>query len=89
MAKTYQHPYPEHDKLAKIRDKSQAIGEFLEWLQEKGIHLGRYVDDYSTHMDTLDSQTNDLLAEYFEIDLNVLEDEKRAMLDAQRAANDA
>lgn len=27
--------YPEHEKLAKVKDKSQAIGEFLEWLQER------------------------------------------------------
>lgn len=24
--------YPEHDKLSAIKDKSQSIGEFLEWL---------------------------------------------------------
>ena len=25
--------YPEHDKLQKIKDKSQVCGEFLEWLK--------------------------------------------------------
>lgn len=25
--------YPEHDKLAKIKDESQSIGLFLDWLQ--------------------------------------------------------
>lgn len=31
---------PEHDKLAAVRHKSQAIGEFLEWLQdEKHVEL--------------------------------------------------
>ena len=25
--------YPEHEKLAKIKDQSQAIGDFLEWLR--------------------------------------------------------
>lgn len=29
--------YPEHDKLRAIRDKSQAIGEFLDWLEEGGL----------------------------------------------------
>ena len=24
--------HPEHDKLTLVRDKSQTIGEFLEWL---------------------------------------------------------
>jgi len=27
--------YPEHDKLHKVADKSQAVGDFLEWLQNK------------------------------------------------------
>lgn len=33
-------PYPEHEKLDEIKDQSQAIGEFLEWLgREKSIEL--------------------------------------------------
>jgi methionyl-tRNA synthetase len=31
--------YPEHDKLAKVSDYSQAQGEFLAWLQEQGVQL--------------------------------------------------
>ena len=34
--------YPEHVKLGKVHDKSQACGEFIKWLHEKGYHLGRY-----------------------------------------------
>lgn len=29
--------YPEHEKLRAIQDKSQAIGEFLDWLQDGGF----------------------------------------------------
>lgn len=29
--------YPEHEKLRAISDKSQAIGEFLEWLETGGL----------------------------------------------------
>ncbi len=32
--------YPEHDKISKIREKSQAIGEFLEWLQSGDANDG-------------------------------------------------
>lgn len=40
--------YPEHVKLGRIKDKSQACGEFLEWLLgEKGYTLGKY----HTHTD--------------------------------------
>lgn len=41
--------YPEHEKLAKVKDKSQACGEFLEWLLgPQRYQLGQYhehVDD--------------------------------------------
>jgi hypothetical protein len=33
--------YPEHDKLQAVKDKSQAIGAFLEWLGEQGLELCR------------------------------------------------
>jgi hypothetical protein len=37
--------YPEHDKLSKIQEQTQAIGEFLEWLTSQGIHLMRWRED--------------------------------------------
>lgn len=34
--------YPEHEKLKRVSDKSQAIGEFLEWLTgTRGVELMR------------------------------------------------
>jgi hypothetical protein len=115
--------YPEHEKLSKIADASQACGEFLEWLGEQGYHLGRF----HTHSDgcmqahgeghTPDNprcpswlgaclmEPNDqirtcgfrdselypspvnlqrLLAQFYNIDENKLEAEKRAMLEALR-----
>jgi len=43
MTADTESPYPEHAKLEKVKSRSQAIGEFLAWLQqEKGIFLGRY-----------------------------------------------
>lgn len=33
--------YPEHDKLHAIHERSQAIGEFLEWLNSEGVFLCR------------------------------------------------
>ena len=87
-------PFPEHEKLAKVADTSQLIGEFLEWLPTSGIHLAMWlmhVDEdgdeeerlvYSPH------SIHQVLAEYYEIDLNKLEDEKVAMLEAQRRLNE-
>lgn len=35
--------YPEHEKMKAIKDKSQAIGEFLEWLDtEKNYEIAHY-----------------------------------------------
>lgn len=134
--------YPEHEKMAAVKDHSQAIGEFLEWLSserelyicQNGIMdeapvywtddavLLKYGDDRKTWMDAakqegvLDEKVTsffhardelrfkvhhyepyersgfypagirieDLLAEYFDIDLKKIDLEKQAMLDAIR-----
>ncbi len=74
--------YPEHEKLEKIRDKSQLIGEFLEWLNEEQ-HLFICEEDTGSYENAfvLFSFSNEvLLARYFDIDLDKLEQEKRQML---------
>lgn len=85
-----QPEYPEHEKLAKIKDKSQAIGEFLEWAEEKGWHLAEWVGSphpFEDRMVPIQPGMIDVLAEYFDIDQDILEAEKRAMLDEIRKAN--
>ena len=90
--------YPEHQKLQAVREKSQAIGEFLEWLRNaKGFRLAQWmkVPDESAfaaegdEVDELVEQfpnVEKLLAEHFQIDLGKLEQEKQAMLDEVRFA---
>jgi hypothetical protein len=92
---------PEHDKLHEVRERSQAIGEFLEWLGERGVSLavrhqhsdgcredGFLICDFrEDELASFAFQTNQLLAEFFEIDLDTLEAEKTALLDYQRALN--
>jgi hypothetical protein len=80
--------YPEHERLHAIKDKSQAIGEFLDFfLPSKGIVLmekqPRY-DDYVPIRRSIYS----LLAEFFNIDQDKLDAEKKAMLTVLREAND-
>ena len=73
--------YPEHEKLAAIKERSQAIGGFLEWLDEKGIVLCTLRDEFGGEQYfPIYRSINDMLAGHFGIDLNVLEQEKRAML---------
>jgi hypothetical protein len=84
--------YPEHDRLLAVKTESQALGEFLEWLQavdggdiilaERGPYDGPNDQLFMKHVDV-----NALLANYFGIDLAIIEEEKRAMLERQRELN--
>lgn len=79
--------YPEHEKLQKITLQSQACGEFLDWLQsEKGVTLCTYNKSYEQFYPLRVSIT-EVLGEFFEIDLEKIEQEKRAMLDEIRRQN--
>lgn len=83
--------------MLAVKDKSQAIGEFVEWLGQKGIRLMEEVelDEEITvgplhrprqetirrkHMIPMRGSLERVLAEFFEIDLDKAEQEKRAML---------
>lgn len=79
--------YPEHEKLKLISDKSMAIGEFVDvFLQKKGINLCSYdKEEQEFYMDR--TPITKLLAEFFQIDLNKLEEEKQHMLNQQRLQN--
>ena len=98
--------YPEHEKLQAIKEKSQAIGEFIEWLHNnkkvifskyfrffKGtyneVSEGEEVDEEDVFESLMPSplRIEETLAEYFDIDLKKLEEEKRAMLETLRQAN--
>lgn len=84
--------YPEHEKLAKISDKSQLVGEFLEeWCTTKGYTLCEWLDDADFSAVggyfPVRKRTDAILADYFGIDLDKIEAEKRQMLDVMRKVN--
>lgn len=100
--------YPEHDKLEKISDKSQEIGNFLSWLAEGeyqsqgksrnredlgsiqlGCYRSRFDGERENSMSPSMVPVTDLLAAYFEIDLEKIEAEKRGMLDECAKAYEA
>ncbi len=82
--------YPEHEKLATVKDLSQEIGEFLEWTEEQGWRLADWDENGfgDQIMYPIGLKRLDILARYFEIDLDKLETEKRFMLEAQRVSNE-
>lgn len=81
--------FPEHDKLALVAPQSQLIYEFLSWLEgtkDAQVTYNHYFSDYSI-ADAGDQTMKEWLAEFFEIDLDKIEAEKRSMLDFIRSMN--
>ena len=80
--------YPEHEKLKALGGANQIVGDFIGWLSEQGIELC----ERTRRRDELvpcGKSRDDLLAEFFDIDTEKLEDEKRQMLDELRAMQTA
>lgn len=82
-----ENQYPECEKMAVVKDKSQAIGEFLEWLEcEKNWEICEYGS--SDRLSPVILSTEQLLAEFFDIDLDKIEKERRQMLYELRRKNE-
>lgn len=97
-------PTPELDRLKDVAPDSQKLGEFIDWLEENGLFLcsvHRHTDDCRRgggpprcelhdfeHIRTNKTVTQ-LLAEYFSIDLNKVETERRTLLDFVRRAQES
>lgn len=77
--------YPECEKMRAVHEKSQAIGEFLDWLSERGIILASYYEEAG--LSPYRVNIVELLAEYFDIDLDKAEQEKRTILEELRRKN--
>lgn len=81
--------YPELAKMEDARPSSQVIGEFLDWLSDKGLTICAFHPTvrngiyHPTH-----KSIEQTLADYFEIDLNKIENERRQILDEFRAAQE-
>lgn len=80
--------HKELDKMQKVQNQSQTIGEFLGWLSEQKIWLSKYdTDQHYDRLFPLHTGTEQLLADYFEIDLDKAEKERQALLDEVREQN--
>lgn len=85
-------PTPEHDKLTAHKAEHEAIVAFLHWLDSDEARFfnvcarERYRGE-DRWFPCSDGQRAQLIADYFDVDPDALEAEKRAMLDAIRKAN--
>lgn len=70
--------YPEHDRLSAVREQSQAIGEFLEWLFDKGYCIATRLDD--GRFVPVAWSIKKSLEKFFSIDPDKIEAEKRRIL---------
>lgn len=76
--------YPECEKMAAVEDKSQVIGEFLEWAKEtQDFHLCIY-SGYGKEYIPIGITVERLLAKFFDIDIDKVEKEKRQILEEIR-----
>lgn len=88
--KTEKLKFPEHEKIEALHGRNNLIGNFIEWLKETHT-IAEWIDneDENAFEDRIlvpsMIRTDELIAKYFEIDLNKLENEKTAMLDSIRA----
>lgn len=74
--------YPECEKLAKVSEKSQELGVFLEWLMGE-YHLCNYDHRIEQYWPTHNTVEN-ILAEYFHIDMEEVNRERAQMLEELR-----
>jgi hypothetical protein len=80
---TYTDPHPEHTKQSAVLEEADAIGRFLD---ESGYILAEYrdVEGEGTQLAHVLKSLNEVLAEYFNIDLDKIEAEKREILASLR-----
>lgn len=82
---TNEPTYPLCNKWKSVRPQADTLLEFMEWLDGKGIRLCKTGDEewQEEYFPIFKSHTN-LLYEFFEIDAQKLDDERRDILEKQR-----
>lgn len=76
----------ECDKMKACQPESQKIGAFLEQMQSEGLSICKFSKDIDGYT-PLRMRTEEILAKYFEIDLEAVELEKHLILCEHRYVN--
>lgn len=74
--------YPEHAKMIAVKEQAEAAGDFLEWLLQQGFCVAQW----SSHEGLMPIRrpTEQWLADWLEIDLTKIDEEKQLMLEELR-----
>jgi hypothetical protein len=77
---------PELDKQHAVIESgaSDTLTEFYDWLEEKGYCIAQF-GDKSPYLFEVSTPPNQLFAEFFGIDLDKIESERRAILEELRS----
>lgn len=76
--------YPEHEKLKALGGQNQIVGDFIEWLGTQGRVIAEY--DKHDRLYPVFHSRDQMLADFFEIDLKRLNREKDLILEDFRLA---
>mgnify|MGYP001340760258 CR=1 FL=1 len=74
----------ELEKISQVSSVSYEIGEFVEWLKQRGIVFAEY--DRAEKLREIYKSTEFWLAEYYGIDLAQAERERKQILERLQAA---
>lgn len=82
-------PYEEHEKLKKQKEFHSHVCEFVEWLESQGYEFCKVDTSRQslTIVPYLSFKPDKIIAEFFEIDAQKLEEEKRQMIEEMRGQN--
>lgn len=73
---------PECEKLASVSEESNKIGNFFDWMQsETAFRVCEYDETENYYFSSSHYDREQLLAKYFEIDLDKVEKERKALLE--------
>lgn len=71
---------PECEKLAKVSEDSNKIGDFMAWLSYRGIKFCKYDEGIEMWIPT-NWSINHVLGRYYGIDLDLVDKERTALLE--------
>jgi hypothetical protein len=79
--------YPEHYKMLACTEERNAVGDFLDWLQEQQYVIAEQEQGSWRNLVRVRNSIEDWLALYLGIDMEKIEAEKRQMLVEVRRNN--
>lgn len=72
-------PFPQHAKLQQVHASSLAISEFIDWLADRQMAIGK-AGPAGSALKFVETDAAELLAEYFQIDLEELDRETEQLV---------